>query len=80
MGETMMGMPRGLIKLTAVANTLQAWKDWEKLACEAADAGMEDYQISDCEPNPQDGWRKIDKCIANLRAKLAQRRQQAQGE
>jgi hypothetical protein len=70
-----MGMPRGLIKLTSVANTLQAREDWEKLACEAVDAGMEDYQISACAPNPQDGGRKIDKCIAKLRGKLAQHRQ-----
>jgi len=71
-------MTRGLHALTAVANTLQAWEDWEALACQAVDAGWEDYQISDYAPNPQDGWRKIDKCIAALRAKLEETRPEEQ--
>ena len=60
-------MSRGLRKLTGVANTMQAWEDWEKLACKAIDMGWEEYQINKYAPNPQDGWRKIDKCIARLR-------------
>lgn len=73
-----MGMPRGLRKLTSVANTIQAWKDFDTLACKAVDAGMEDYVIEGCAPNPQDGWRKIDKCIKALRKKLAAHRQRQQ--
>jgi len=66
-------MKAGLIKLTAVANTLQAWEDWEKLACEAVDLGMEEQEIDD--PPPQAGWRAIDKHIAKLRKQIDRRKQ-----
>ena len=65
---------RGLRKLTAVANTLQAREDWEFLAREAVDLGMEECEIAQHMPNPQDGWRKIDKCIKALRAAIERRR------
>jgi hypothetical protein len=74
-----MGMPRGLRRLTEKANTLQAWEDWSKLACEAVDAGMDADAVDVIGPNPQDGWRKIDKCIKALRDKLAQHRRQQEG-
>ena len=69
-----MGMSRGLRKLTERANTLQAWEDWEKLACQAVGLDFEEYQID--EPVPQAGWRTIDKHIAKLRLKI--QRHQAQ--
>ena len=64
-------MSRGLAKLNGIANTLQAWEDYEKLACEAVDLGLEDYEID--APPPQAGWRTIDKHIAKLRAKMEKR-------
>jgi hypothetical protein len=63
-------MARGLHKLTDVANTLQAREDWEKLALQAVGLGWEEYQINKYAPHPQDGWRKIDRCIARLRKAL----------
>lgn len=70
--EKSMGMPRGLIKLTHAASTMAAWDDWNKLACEAVDLGVENFE----EPNPQDGHHKIDKCIAALCIKMLTRRDQ----
>ena len=57
--------------MTAVANTLQAREDWEKLACKAVSIGLKDYEID--EPVPQAGWRAIDKKIAKLRKQIEQR-------
>jgi hypothetical protein len=68
-------MAHGLRKLTAAANTLQAWEDFNKLACKAVDLGLEDYEITKYTPVPQAGWRTIDKCIAGLRAEIAKREQ-----
>ena len=61
---------RGLWKLTGIANTLQAWDDWNALACQAVDAGMDADDVDAISPSPRDGWRKIDKCIGKLRGKL----------
>ena len=66
-------MARGLHKLTGIANTMQAREDWEKLACKAVDLGFEVYEIAKHSPRPQDGWKKVDKCIASLRAAIAHR-------
>jgi hypothetical protein len=65
-------MSAGLRKLTSVANTLQAWEDWERLACQAVDMGWGEHQIDRYAPNEQDGWRKIDKCTTRLRKALEQ--------
>lgn len=58
---------RGLWKLTAVANNMQAREDWQNLAEQAIVAGITEDEISAIAPKPTDGWRKIDKCIAKLR-------------
>lgn len=65
-----MGMPRGLAKLTYVANTMQAWEDWHKLVAQAVAAGIDADEIDALAPGSQDGWRKIDRRIAQLRALL----------
>lgn len=69
-------MNRGLHKLNGIANTMQAREDWEKLACQAVDLGFEEYEILKYSPLPQDGWKKIDRCISTLRAAIARRNTQ----
>ena len=34
--------PRGLIKLTAVANNIEAWRDWQEMEIEAQRYGLDD--------------------------------------
>ena len=63
---------RGLWKLTAVANNLQAWEDWGKLAQKAILAGVSQSTIDEIAPDIRAGWRTIDKCIAKLREAIAQ--------
>ena len=57
-------MARGLIKLTAIANNIEAWRDWRKLAEQYPDLAAK------FAPQPSDGWRKVDKCIAKLRKEV----------
>ncbi len=52
-------MPRGLIKLTAIANNIEAWRDWSEMALEAAEAGMGEL-ILKYQPPADAGWREID--------------------
>lgn len=65
-----MGMPRGLIKATHAASTIAAWENWEKLACQAVNMGMEEHILLKYTPFPKDRHQKIDKCITRLRAKM----------
>lgn len=71
-----MGMPRGLIKATHAASTIAAWKDWEKLACQAVNMGMEEHVLLKYTPFPKDRHQKIDKCIARLRVQIQKKREQ----
>jgi hypothetical protein len=57
--------PRGLIKLTAVANNIEAWRDWQEMEIEAQRWGLNDL-IEQCRPLPDMGWRKIDQCRKRL--------------
>jgi len=62
-----MSCPRGLIKLTAVANTIEAWRDWDKLKQDALDMGISQQDIFRIAPKTGDGWRKVDRAISKLR-------------
>ena len=62
-----MGCPRGLIKLTAVANNLEAWRGWEKLKASALEQGIDIHLIEDISPPDGAGWRVVDKAIVKLR-------------
>lgn len=57
--------PRGLIKLTAVANNIEAWRDWNEMAIEAQRYGLEEL-AKKYEPPPAAGWRRIDTCRKRL--------------
>jgi|WetSurMetagenome_2_1015567.scaffolds.fasta_scaffold1084356_2 hypothetical protein len=52
--------PRGLIKLTAIANNLEAWRDWERTTEEADALGLGDL-AAQLRPPSGAGWRKVDK-------------------
>ncbi len=60
---------RNLARLTNAANRIEAWRDWQKLAQEAADAGRADV-VSMYAPREDAGWRMIDRRIAALRKAL----------
>ncbi len=62
-------MPAGLNKATNYYNRLEAWRDWNALAKKIAVAGYGDL-VLDNEPPAGAGWRKVDKCIAKLRAEF----------
>lgn len=61
--------PRGLIKLTAVANNIEAWRDWNRVASEAGALGLSDL-AEQYKPPADAGWRKIDKARKQLQAEL----------
>jgi hypothetical protein len=61
--------PRGLIKLTAVANNIEAWRDWNQAAAEAMALGLE-VLVQKHQPANDAGWRKIDSCRRSLLAEL----------
>jgi hypothetical protein len=48
----------------------RAREDWRKLASRARLLGVDDETIVALAPQAGDGWRKVDKCIKALRAKL----------
>ena len=60
-------MPAGLNKATNYYNRVEAWRDWHKLATQVCDAGMPEL-VRKYAPLETFGWRKVDKCIAKLRA------------
>lgn len=57
-------MPRGLIKLTAIANNMAAWDDWAAIAAQYPEVAMK-YT-----PPEGAGWRVVDKAIAKVRAEI----------
>ncbi len=52
--------PRGLIKLTAIANNLEAWHDWRQTADQARALGLADL-VEKLQPQNDAGWRRVDK-------------------
>jgi hypothetical protein len=61
--------PRGLIKLTAVANNIEAWREWNQAAAEAMALGLDDL-VQKHQPANDAGWRKIDRSRRSLLADL----------
>ena len=61
--------PRGLIKLTAAANNIEAWRDWNQAVAEALALGADDL-VAKHEPAASAGWRQIDKARRALMADL----------
>jgi len=60
-------MPRGLIKATSYYNTIEARRDFWKLAYEIVDAGHSEIVVKHTPP-VNAGWRKIDKSLSAMRA------------
>lgn len=69
MGLLIMGMPAGLKKATNYYNRIEAWNDWNRLAKQLQDAGM-DALVEKYQPKPDAGWRTIDKQRHELEAEL----------
>lgn len=65
--QVTMGMPKGLAKATNYYNRLEAQHDWERISKEMVEAGYVELVAKHTPPRGA-GWRKIDKCIAALRA------------
>jgi len=65
-------MSTGLLKASNYYNRQQAWRDWGRIAGKARLDGYDDL-VDRYSPPADAGWRKIDKCIAGLRAALASR-------
>jgi hypothetical protein len=61
--------PRGLIELTAVANNIEAWRDWNRVAEQAERAGHGALVIRYA-PSGAAGWRTVDKARKNLESAL----------
>ena len=57
----------GLMSMTGAAQTDAARRDWMFLADYAT---ARNVPVDDLRPCAHDGWRRIDKCIARLRARL----------
>lgn len=57
------------------ASTIAAWENWEKLACQAVNMGMEEHILLKYTPFPKDRHQKIDKCIARLRVKIQSKKE-----
>ena len=57
-------MPRGLLKASAYYNNLEARKDWAKIAKKYPEIAVK------FAPPAGAGFRKIDKCIAKVRAAI----------
>lgn len=70
-----MGMPKGLAKATNYYNRLEAWRDWEKALADAGNVPV--ATIAAIAPQPEYGWRRIDKCTAKLKALTAPTSEQA---
>jgi hypothetical protein len=62
-----MGMPKGLAKATNYYNTVEARRDFWKLAYQIVNAGHSEIVHKHTPPDDA-GWRTIDKCIAALRS------------
>ena len=60
---------QGLYKIHGAIQTNEAWKDWYTMAEKAYQAGRPDLILSN-KPAYNAGWRRIDKCIANIRKGL----------
>jgi hypothetical protein len=60
---------QGLYKLTAVANNIEARRDWQALADFAAALGF-GAEAADLTPPKSAGWRKIDKQIDALKSAM----------
>lgn len=55
-------MLRNFARINNYYNRLAAWEDWNKLAAQSPELAEK------FKPTPGATWRKIDKCIAKLRA------------
>lgn len=64
---------RGLIKLTAVANNIEARQDWIRAAATAIAYGYGDLVV-ELKPDDDAGWREIDKARHALEARIAEAR------
>jgi hypothetical protein len=62
--------PRGLIKMTAIANNLEAWRDWNRVEQTALAAGYREA-VEQLKPAAKAGWRKIDKARHKLEQIIA---------
>lgn len=60
---------RGLYKLSAVANNLQAMRDWVCISEMVVSAGYPEI-IEKNKPPENAGYRKIDNCIEKVKADL----------
>lgn len=60
---------RGIWKMTAAANNVEAWKDWHELAADAQARGHGDL-VRKHEPPEGAGCHKVDKAIGRLRAAI----------
>lgn len=60
--------PRGLIKLTAIANNIEAWRDWNNLAAENPELAVRFQPAEDA------GWRKIDAARRKLQDAIRDKR------
>ena len=65
--------PRGLIKLTAVANNIEAWRDWNR-AVQVAEASGCGELAEQFKPPADAGWRRIDKARRELEAETCHRK------
>lgn len=65
--------PRGLIKLTAIANNIEAWREWRQVEAEARALGLHDLADKYL-PIDTAGWRTIDKQRRKLEAELRRQR------
>lgn len=61
---------RGLWKSTGYWNTVESQKDWQALAEFAINHGLA-KEVSQLEPPPEFGWRRIDKRISKLKEELS---------
>lgn len=64
--------PKGLIKLTAAANNLEAWRDWQRVAQVAIELGRHDLVLK-LVPPPDAGWRKVDKARHKLEEAIGEK-------
>ena len=64
--------PRGLIKLTAANNNIEAMRDWKRVAESAERSGNGDLVCKFC-PSGNAGWRTIDKARHALEKAIKER-------